>query len=226
MLTRTTFTAAVLVLAAGAAVATGAIPSGSDGVIHACHEKAGLLTDQGDLRVIDKESGQSCRNNEIPLSWNQRGPQGATGPQGPQGAPGPPGPPGFTEALSTSELGPVPLANILDGPTTVVSETLPEGEYVITATLVLENPDVNDIDHAGCRLMSRNIREQSSSPWLLNDRGDSGDKATIALQGTVGWADSFPVRVECFGVGASTLTQGDVAARDASLIATRVGSIG
>jgi len=78
---RKTFTAlgaaALLALAAGVAYAT--IPDGQ-GVIHACYK-----TNKGDLRVIDTGG---CAVGELPLSWNQIGPQGPVGPQGPQGAPG------------------------------------------------------------------------------------------------------------------------------------------
>jgi type VI secretion system secreted protein Hcp len=70
------------VLGAGTAVAIAAIPSSSDGVIHACY-----VTTSGALRVIDVEANppKTCTSGEATLTWNQ------TGPQGPQGDPGPPG---------------------------------------------------------------------------------------------------------------------------------------
>src|SRR5437764_13029221 len=67
------------------------------GVIHACYQKQ-----NGQLRVIDADQGQSCRPSEVALSWNQTGPTGATGatgppgPTGPRGATGPTGPKGAT----------------------------------------------------------------------------------------------------------------------------------
>jgi collagen triple helix repeat protein len=85
---------AVVALGMAAAAASGAIPSGSDGVIHACYQKPGLLANPGAVRVIDREQGQECRSNETPLQWSQRGPQGAIGPQGPRGDVGPQGPMG------------------------------------------------------------------------------------------------------------------------------------
>jgi type VI secretion system secreted protein Hcp len=66
-------------LGAGTAVAIAAIPSSSDGVIHACYSTT------GSLRVIDADANQTCSTGETTLTWNQ------TGPQGPQGDPGPPG---------------------------------------------------------------------------------------------------------------------------------------
>jgi type VI secretion system secreted protein Hcp len=80
----------IVALGAGTAIAAGAIPS-SDGTIQGCYNNDG-----GALRVIDT-SNNECNEGETPLSWNQRGPQGATGPQGAKGdtgAQGPPGPPG------------------------------------------------------------------------------------------------------------------------------------
>jgi hypothetical protein len=80
--------ATVVALALAAGVASGAIPSGSDGVIHACYQKPGLLANPGAVRVIDQEAGQRCRSNEVAFNWSQRGPQGAQGAQGPQGPQG------------------------------------------------------------------------------------------------------------------------------------------
>jgi type VI secretion system secreted protein Hcp len=73
-------------LGAGTAVAIAAIPSSSDGVIHACYSTGS--TPPGALRVIDADANQTCSTGETTLTWNQTGP---TGPPGPQGDPGPPG---------------------------------------------------------------------------------------------------------------------------------------
>ena len=79
-------------LGAGTAVAIAAIPSASDGVIHACYS-----TSNGALRVVDVEASppQTCSSGEATLTWDQ------TGPQGPQGDPGPPG----ADATDTSGVG-------------------------------------------------------------------------------------------------------------------------
>lgn len=79
---------AVTALGIAAAAAGGAIPSGSNGVIHGCHQMPGLLANPGALRVIDQEAGQRCRSNETALQWNQRGPMGDAGAPGPAGAAG------------------------------------------------------------------------------------------------------------------------------------------
>src|SRR3954452_17965638 len=79
-------------LLAGVGIATGAIPGG-DGRIQGCYGKS-----NGQLRVVDDAS--DCKNNEVALGWNQRGPAGpkgdagSAGPTGPAGPVGPPGPPG------------------------------------------------------------------------------------------------------------------------------------
>lgn len=76
--------AVAIVLAGGVAVA--AIP-GDGGVIQGCYTKVGGL-----LRVIDTAKGQKCHSSlEIPISWSQKGQQGAQGIQGPAGQNGAPG---------------------------------------------------------------------------------------------------------------------------------------
>jgi hypothetical protein len=77
----------VAAAAATAAYAVGAIGGGT--TINACAGK-----ENGALRVDD-----SCRHNEVALTWNTQGPQGPAGPQGPKGdtgATGPAGPQGDT----------------------------------------------------------------------------------------------------------------------------------
>ena len=93
---------AAVVLGAGTAVAIAAIPSSSDGVIHACRVTTGATP--GQLRVIDVETtpAQACVAGETALSWNQTGP---AGPPGPQGDPGPPGDSGSGTDTSGTDTG-------------------------------------------------------------------------------------------------------------------------
>ena len=76
--------AGVVAAGVGAGVAVSAIPS-PDGTIGACYRKA-----SGALRVVNTgaDGTPSCAANEKPLTWSQRGPEGATGPQGPRGPAG------------------------------------------------------------------------------------------------------------------------------------------
>jgi hypothetical protein len=85
----------VVAVSAGSAVAGSALlnPVDDAGVIHACAN-----TTNGQVRAVT--AGDTCRTNEVALSWSQTGaagpagPAGATGPTGPAGATGPEGPPG------------------------------------------------------------------------------------------------------------------------------------
>jgi len=69
-------------------IAYAAIPDANN-VIHGCVSKEG-----GGLRAIDTGKGQTCRNNELSVDWNQTGPKGLDGAPGKDGAAGPPGPAG------------------------------------------------------------------------------------------------------------------------------------
>jgi hypothetical protein len=75
-----------LLVSAGVAYAT--IPDAS-GQYHAC-----VLSGIGQVRIIDHDAGQNCKENEQHVHWNQVGPPGAPGPAGPPGPPGPAGPAG------------------------------------------------------------------------------------------------------------------------------------
>lgn len=86
------------VIAAENGMAAGTIP-GPDGKIQACYGKRG-----GWLRVVSDTSLCSPRR-ELPLIWNQVGPEGppgATGPVGPTGPQGSPGPQGPSGAIGPS----------------------------------------------------------------------------------------------------------------------------
>ncbi len=103
------------VLAVGT-VALASIPD-SGGVIHSCYKKTS--ENQGTLRVIDTEKGESCLSNEIALSWNQIGPPGPTGP---------PGPPGITLWASVAADG-----TLLGGTATAAKRIgLGQGQYDVT----------------------------------------------------------------------------------------------
>jgi len=65
-----------VVLLAGAGIAYAGIPD-SGVVIHGCYDK-----ESGKLYVIDSEQGAVCKNGQIALTWNQRGPKGDTGAPG------------------------------------------------------------------------------------------------------------------------------------------------
>jgi Collagen triple helix repeat (20 copies) len=72
--------------ALGAGLGYAAIPD-TQGVVNGCYDK-----NHGALRVIDTEAGKQCLPSEVPIRWNEKGPQGARGLQGEQGERGPAGP--------------------------------------------------------------------------------------------------------------------------------------
>jgi hypothetical protein len=79
----------VMVLVIGMLVVTSPNCQGANNVFYGCYQK-----NNGQLRIVEKPS--ECRASEIPISWNQVGPQGPRGLQGPQGPEGPSGvPSGF-----------------------------------------------------------------------------------------------------------------------------------
>jgi len=96
--------AAVGTLALGS-IAWAAIPD-PRGTITGCYDKA-----SGALRVTDSRTGQPkpCGAKELPLNWNQQGPQGLPGPQGPQG---PQGPAGGPPVLHTEIVGQLTLSGV------------------------------------------------------------------------------------------------------------------
>ena len=60
-----------LVLVLSVVIAYAAMPSSTTGVISGCYGKS-----NGQLRVIDAEGGETCKNNELAVSWNREGRQG------------------------------------------------------------------------------------------------------------------------------------------------------
>ena len=99
----------VLALAAGVSVAAGV---GGGNVIQGCYGKS-----NGRLRVVT--AAGDCKNDELAISWNRRGP---AGPAGPPGVPGPPGPRGPVRTLGQVVV-PLGSAKVLfaSGPFTVTA---------------------------------------------------------------------------------------------------------
>lgn len=129
----------------GISVATGAIPSSSDGVIHACYGS------NGEVRLLDKEAGKTCSKGWTPLSWNQRGVQGQMGPQGEQGPRGP----SRVIASFTDATGNLPDATeggVFNFPTEpVLVLPLPAGNWHIQAKAFVNG----DAGNAACLLTTK-----------------------------------------------------------------------
>jgi hypothetical protein len=77
---RTTVAAATLFMVVGG-IAYASIPDAS-GVIHGCY-RTSTDDQKGQLRVV--EDAASCRTNELPMQWNQTGPDGPAGKDGAAG---------------------------------------------------------------------------------------------------------------------------------------------
>lgn len=150
---------------AGVAITAGtayAVIPAADGTVHGCYATSngillGIPHSKGDVRIVD--TGESCRNYERAISWNQKGqqglpgapgstgPTGATGPTGPPGPIGPTGPTGPTGATgSTGPQGPPGESGAPDAYSTrpsggtyqstvtdIAVLDLPPGEYTVAA---------------------------------------------------------------------------------------------
>jgi hypothetical protein len=107
--------AMALLVAASAGIAYATIPDASS-QYHAC-----VLTAVGQIRIIDHDAGDNCRENEQHVHWSQTGPpgpagaQGEPGPEGPTGPTGPQGPAGPTNLViregPTSDFGGTSVAS-------------------------------------------------------------------------------------------------------------------
>ena len=207
-------------------VAYAAIPD-AGGVIHGCSKPS---VGPGNLRVIDPAKGQECAWNEHRLDWNQigpSGPQGPSGPPGPAGSVGSLGPAGTPGAAgATGPSGPkgdpgtsgtsagyhaststqFPLA----GTETILSKTLPAGNYIVTAAIDTRYDIPDDFGAGYCTIPgSQRWARPADEVWYI----------TIALTSGV-----------VHGGGALQLTctesSGDFQIDGANLTAVKVDSLG
>jgi len=183
-----------------AGVAYAAIP-GPDGVIHGCYQ-----TIKGSLRVID--SSASCSAGETPLTWNQTGPQGVQGIQGPAGPAGP----SHAYTGSTSFVGTLPYGPSVF-PQSVVSVTVPAGDYVVYATGTF---DVGDGSPAEL------ICSIGDNPPVTGWTAPSDGEAPYSLVGTDSLPSGGTIDLECMGGDQQTITP---SMADNELVAVRVGGI-
>ena len=113
---RATLLVGALGLALGAALAGGiawaAIPAVPGGVIQGCYDAG------GNVKVV---SALPCPKGFTPFQWNQQGPPGDTGPSM-----------GFSASATATEV-------VGDEGTTILSKSVPEGDYVLTARIWVIN---------------------------------------------------------------------------------------
>jgi hypothetical protein len=181
--------AVVVALAAGG-IAYASIPD-ANGVIHGCYAKI-----NGQLRVIDPSLGGACTSSEKPLNWNQTGP---TGPRGP------------SDAYLASDGG----KTIGQDPTTLVSLTLPAGNYTLIAKTGVYT--FTEADIVDCLLQSGNttLDEDEVRTDPLTQTND--DNEFMDLIGTVSLPSGGTVSVVC--------RAGDSFSENTQLLATQVATL-
>jgi Collagen triple helix repeat (20 copies) len=211
-----------LAVAGGVAYAT--IPTNN--VINACYDKQ-----SGQTRIVDPTTGtpKGCAKTENAIAWNVQGPKGDkgdTGPQGPagpqglagpQGPAGPPGPEGLQGPQGPQ--GPAGEATMgfsasgasnLAGTETIISRTVPAGNYILFATV--------------------NARENTSGEWvnigcdIPGDHAgttitDGADDEHLALTSAISHPGGA-IELKC------TEVRADVQVWDAQLSGVKVGSLG
>jgi hypothetical protein len=186
--------------AAGAAVAAG--PVGGNGVIHGCYYPA---TSGGSHRVVLQNTGTSCPHGTIAISWSKTGPQGKQGlpgPQGLQGLPGQqgqqgqqgiqgvPGPPGVSLGytyLRTYAPGTGPqIAPAGSGAVSVGALNVPNGSYMVDATLDVENT-ANFFGQNNSRLITCGIPPAADTTHLyINGADTDGNWGTLTMNAAIG----------------------------------------
>ena len=192
--------AATVALAAGAAVATGAIPNSGDNQVHLCYQKHAAGAERGgaEVRIFDDEKNPgACMKGDRELAINQEGPQGPIGPQGPTGPTGPTGSTGPTGPTgSTGATGPAGTSTAYFGSggaisvnntQTVITENVPAGNYVVDTKFFLFNNDDDDTAYAECELKAGATVLDSFQGIRLeeNNGSDPGMSELGTLQGAV-----------------------------------------
>jgi hypothetical protein len=181
---RATVLAIALVLAGGA-LAWASIPD-SIGMVHACY------TSNGTLRVIDSESGQTCKSNEKSLDWSA------------------------VKRTAYEGEG----AGHLTGPNPIVAAdvTLPPGSYALTAAVEIINTGAANVQIA-CFLRGESA-EGIHSVALVHQTvppasGNAATFATLAATGTLQIRLGGVARMDCqdqLNSGSPTALQGTIVA--------------
>jgi hypothetical protein len=199
--------AAALLVAA--AVAGAAIPDSDDGEIHACYQK-----NNGQLRAIDAQAGDTCRPSEVALVWNQegvQGPSGASGLSGPSGARGP------SDAFSRfhdAELAATDLAA-----PRLLELSVPNGLFATTGTAIVRNAGASvaliecwtmhpsgDFDVARARLAPSGQAGDTETLAMNPVGASTGPPAVIWLDCTDGGADVMVSWMKITSVQVASLT--------------------
>jgi hypothetical protein len=192
---------AVVITAAfvvGSAAAIVLSHGGDATLIHACVAK------DGTIRIVG--ATVTCRGQETALDWNITGPQGLPGQNGAPGAQGPRGP---SDAYA-ADAGANPQAfAVSNNEATVAMLTLPEGNYSLSAKVLVGNGDglaaeiSCTLRYGGAVLIdTAGVRLAGGAPY------EAGSMATLPLGGSlvVGPAGEI-VRIQCGSTSPSGFAQ-------------------
>jgi hypothetical protein len=188
--------AALAVLAGGAAAgaAVTASPIDGAGVIHGCYYRASA---GGSHRIVLQDAGRRCPRHTTGISWNRVGPQGIPGPQGQQGIQGVQGLPGksgvshlYTYVRTFAEGTGPGIAPFRSNPQPVGSLSLPQGSYLVDATVDVENT-ANFLFQNNSRQISCTLAPAPDTGHLFVNGADTdGNRATLTMTAALGSATS------------------------------------
>ena len=195
-------------------IAFASIP-GPDSVISGCYKRSG-----GTLRVIDSAVDRCDSRAEVPITWNQIGPQGPegpvglTGPEGPQGPQGLQGETGATGPSGTSQAyvarhGDFILTNSYQ---VILSKNVPAGSYVINAKTQGFNLNFGTTEAFTCQLSTGDYSAATLSGELYGQN-------SVVLQDTVTFNAPAIITFSCAG------TSNNVQTTNSILTAIKVDSI-
>jgi hypothetical protein len=188
---------------------------GDTSLIHACVAK------DGTIRIIG--ANVTCKGNETALDWNIQGPQGLPGSQGIQGIQGIQGPPGDDgEDGATGETGPRgpsdayvddsgmdPLLFESNNEVTAATVNLPEGNYTLTAKVLVGNGDTADAEIVCSLLYAASVWIDTAGVRLTGGApAVTGSMATLPLAGRIVVDPGvWPVRIQCSSTSAGAFAQ-------------------
>ncbi|MEV4413368.1 hypothetical protein [Catellatospora sp. NPDC049609] len=170
-------------------------------VVKACVDKK-----TGDVRIPSlPRAGKGCDKNEQPLTWNikgargPQGPAGPAGPQGPAGPEGPQGPPGTGSLPQAFQADDDATMTVDDA--TIVTLPLPEGRYLVTASMTASLNGANPTFSCDVEVGDTDVAEVAQQVSVPNTEPDTSYIESTAVSGlaTVGLDGS--VELVCRGEG-------------------------
>ncbi len=194
----------VSVLAALALVALGVATSAGASTLYACVNKR-----TGAARLFSYKP--RCKRGQARLSWNTQGPagkngsngkNGATGKSGPTGKTGNTGPSGTNATVNGySATGSESVAFTGGKEATILTKSLPAGNYIITAKTVLSataaTPGIRVV--AACELLD-GAPPLDRSGWdaqLAEDSGTSIGETTLSMEAAVSLKATTVISLVC-----------------------------